>query len=547
MRRPIIVVFALLVGSCGPKGPADVPAPTQPAPKLVVLLVIDQLPTWAFERDRGMFTGGFARLLREGAHVRAAELPYVNSFTAPGHASVGTGATPSVHGVIGNRWYRRAESKETSAEHDPASPQFRVALDPGETPGAFMDNTASAVSLRVEGIADALRAARPAAKSIAIALKSRAAVFVAGKRPDLAIWYEESAGGMTTSLAYVAAPPAWLTELARDKPSTRFVGQSWEPLDAALLARTTRIPDDGPGEGDNHGLGITFPHRITDPGAIVYTPFGDEVVLDAVYAALPAMSLGIDDEPDLLAISLNAHDYAGHVFGPDSWESLDLTLRLDRALGELFAALDRRVGADGWALVMTSDHGATPLVERSPIGGARRVPTGSIVTAANAAATPILGEGAWVAKVSANQLYLSNAVGPLVKARVLDAAVAAIAKLPGIEAVYRVAETMGRCEARVGMDRVVCLGLAPEASGDLYLVPVRGSLITEYTTGTHHDAPSAENREVPVIVRAPGLAPQTIERASFLQIAATIAALLRVPPPTAASEPPLFGLHSRVP
>ncbi|MFN0247207.1 MAG: alkaline phosphatase family protein [Kofleriaceae bacterium] len=539
MRRAIIVVFALLVGSCGPKG---VPAPAKPPPTLVVLLVIDQLPTWAFERDRGLFTGGFARLLREGAVVRAAELPYASSFTAPGHATLGTGTTPSVHGVIGNQWYRRAESKDRGAEHDPASPMFRV-VEPIAS-STLIDDNASAVALRVDGLAEALRAARPKSSSVAVALKARAAVFVIGKRPDLAVWYESAAGGMTTSRAYAPAIPAWLVELARQKPTTRFVGQTWEPLDAALVAKTTRIPDDGPGEGDLHGLGTAFPHRIEDPDAIVYTPFGDEVVLDAVHAAIPAMSLGLDDEPDLLAIGLNAHDYAGHVFGPDSWEVLDLTLRLDRALGELFAALDRRVGPDGWALVMTSDHGATPLVERSPIRGARRVPTSSIVTTVNDAVAPILGEGTWVAKISSNQLYLSNAIGdPVAKARALDAAVAAIAKVPGIAGVYRVADTAGRCASRAGMERIVCFGLAPDASGDLYLVPVRGSLLTEYTTGTHHDSPSAENREVPVIVRAPGLAAQTIERASFLQVAPTIAALLRVPPPPAATEPPLFSIR----
>jgi hypothetical protein len=396
--------------------------------------------------------------------------------------------------------------------------------------------------MRVDGLAEALRAARPNAKSVAIALKARAGVFVAGKNPDLVMWFDSKTDGMTTRHG-VPRPP-WLDELAKAKPTSRFIGMTWEPLDAALLAKHTRIADDGPGEGNVHGLGTKFPHPITDADAIVHTPFGDELVLDAVYAAMPAMSLGVDDEPDLLAIDLNAHDYVGHVFGPDSWEALDLTLRLDRALGELFAAFDRRVGPDGWALVMTSDHGVTPLVERSPIGGAHRIPTGAIVDAVNAALTPMLGEGAWVAKIASNQLYLSNAIGdPAVRARALDVAVDAIAKLDGIDAVYRIAETMGHCETRTGMAKIVCFGLAPAVSGDLYIIPVRGSLVTEYTTGTHHDAPTADNREVPIIVRAPGLAPQTIDRASFLQVAPTVAALLRVPPPAAATEPPLFGLR----
>ncbi|MBA3404229.1 MAG: alkaline phosphatase family protein, partial [Gemmatimonadaceae bacterium] len=60
-----------------------------PGPKLVVLIVVDQLPTWVFERDRKLFTGGFARMLREGGYVASAELPHANPFTAPGHAVIG--------------------------------------------------------------------------------------------------------------------------------------------------------------------------------------------------------------------------------------------------------------------------------------------------------------------------------------------------------------------------------------------------------------------------------------------------------------------------
>lgn len=543
MRRAILCALAVLVGSCGPKA---MPAPSK-RPRLVVLLVIDQLPTWAFERDRHLFTGGLARLLREGAYVRAAELPYASSFTAPGHATISTGTTPSTHGVIGNQWFRRAEDKERGAEYDPAAPQLRVVTETIETPGAapslVLDDTASAIALRSPGLAEALRAARPTSTSVAIALKARAAVFVAGQHPDLAIWYEANAGGMTTSRAYAPALPSWLTQLARDKPTRRFIGQTWEPLDAASLAKATGVPDDGQGEGNANGLGVAFPHPIVDPDAIVHTPFGDEVVLDAVYAALPALALGADDAPDLLAIGLNAHDYAGHVFGPDSWESLDLTLRLDRQLDALFDELDRRVGADGWALVMTSDHGATPLVERARDKDARRIPSGTIVAAVQQALVPLLGDGAWVAKISSNQLYLSTAIEPATRARALAAAVTAIAALPGIEGVYRAAETMGHCEARAGMERAVCLALAPDISGDLYIVPRRGSLLTDYTTGTHHDAPNADNREVPVIVRAPGLAPQTIARASLLQVAPTVAALLGVPPPRDATAPALFGLR----
>ena len=78
----------------------------------------------------------------------------------------------------------------------------------------------------------------------------------------------------------------------------------------------------------------------------------------------------------------------------------------------------------------------------------------------------------------------------------------------------------------------------------LVALAAAGSLITTYETGSHHDAPFDDNRRVPILVLAPGLAPQA-GTGSLLQVAPTVAALLRVPPPPAATEPPLFGLGAR--
>jgi hypothetical protein len=86
----------------------------------------------------------------------------------------------------------------------------------------------------------------------------------------------------------------------------------------------------------------------------------------------------------------------------------------------------------------------------------------------------------------------------------------------------------------------VCWGLVPDEAGELYVVPAAGSLISDHKTGTHHDAPSDDNRQVPILVMAPGLAPQ-VGAGTLLQVAPTIAALLHVPPPNT-GEKPLFGL-----
>ncbi|MEJ7604087.1 MAG: alkaline phosphatase family protein [Kofleriaceae bacterium] len=516
------------------------------APRLVVLIVIDQLPVWVFERDRGEFRHGLARLQREAAYA-VAELPYANTFTAPGHATIGTGAPPSVHGVLANQWYRRSEGSEQSAEYDPAAPVFAVAAAHGEP--LTTNDGASSRQLRVGGIADQLRASHPGARSVSISLKPRAATLMTGKRPDLAVWYEGGAGGMTTSRAYAKQVPPWLVDLARTRPPSRFLGLTWTPLDPAQLARVTGIADDGPGESAVHGLDPTFPHTVsTDPKdnrSLLVTPFADEVVLDAVLAAIPAMGLGADDIPDLLAVSFNAHDYAGHMWGPDSWEVLDLTLRLDMLLGRLFETLDRQFGADGWAAVLTSDHGATPLVERAKAAGARRIRTDEVMKLAEAAVVASHGPGPWVAAVSSNNVYFTAKLGELPadqQLAALDAAGRALSGLAGVAAAGAVGRIAGGCGARVNLPRAICLSIVERESGDLYVLPQAGTLITDYMTGTSHDAPFDDNRRVPVFVRAPGLAVQT-GKGSLLQIAPTVTALLGVPPPEAATLPPLFGLR----
>jgi len=548
------LVLALLAG-CSAPGAAPRPAAPEAAqaprrPRLVVLIVVDQLSTWAFERDRPLYRGGFARLLREGAYVRAGELPYANTFTAPGHATIGTGAPPSVHGVVGNTWYRREEGAERPAEYDPDAAPFPVG--PSQDGALTAEDASSSRALRVEGVADMLRRATGGrARSVAISLKARAAVFVAGKRPDAVVWYEPAAGGMTTSRAFASEAPPWLVELARARPATRFFAQTWEPLDAALLARATGIPDDAAGEGSVHGLGPAFPHALAvsdHPGrAILHTPYADEMVMDAALAAIPALGLGADDAPDLLAVSFSAHDYAGHLWGPESWEVLDLKLRLDAALGRLFEQFDARLGRGGWAAVLTADHGVTPVVERSKVTGARRIRTDEIARAVEAVLEPRIGKGPWVAQISSGNVYLSLAFShepPGARDAALTAAADAIGRIPGVATAARSDRLVGRCDGRAQLLRALCLSIVPGESGELLVVPAAGSVITNFTSGSHHDAPFDDNRRVPILVLAPGLAPRS-GTGSLLQVAPTVAALLGIPPPPAASAPPLFGLGAR--
>jgi predicted AlkP superfamily pyrophosphatase or phosphodiesterase len=547
VRRLFALSLALLA-AC----PHPTARPAAPAhPRLVVLIVIDQLPSWAFERQRHLFHGGLARLLRDGASVGAAEIPWASTFTAVGHASIGTGAPPSVTGIVGNSWYRRLDGRERPAEYDPDAAILHVGPAIAGEAAPTGDDGASSRGVRTDGLADVLvRATANQAHAVAVALKARAACLMTGRRPELAIWYEPGAGGMTTSAAYAHEPPRWLAQLAHDHPVTSYFAD-WSPLDAALLARETHVRDDAPGEGSEHGLGAAFPHDVSASDApakaFVQTPFADQLVLDTAFAAIDGMQLGADDVPDLLAVSLGAHDFAGHAWGPGSWEVLDLTLRLDAALATFFDKLDAKLGRDGYAVVLTSDHGATPLVERSPITGARRIPPAEIEQAAEHVLDDVLGPGPWVAKLSSQDLYLTTKWSLLDEDKRTDALTAAayaISQIPQIAAAGRTDQISGACASRVGLDAAECWSIVPGESGELYVLPAAGSVVSDYKTGTHHDAPFDDNRRVPILVMAPGLAPQQ-STGSLLQVAPTVAALLGIPAPPEAQLPPLFGLVAR--
>jgi len=550
--RRVLLVFAL-IAACSRNAPPSVGTLAKPPrPRLVVLIVIDQWPTWIFQQQHSLYTGGIARLLREGAIVEAAALPYANTFTAPGHATLATGAVPRETGIVGNYWYRREEGRDRPAEYDADSLPLIVGPPLG---GAELhaDDGASGKALRVDGVADALRKGTGGAgKSVAISLKSRSACLLAGQRPDLAIWYEPGAGGMTTSAAYAKDAPAWLRELAKTAPASRFYDATWTARDPALLARATKLPDDATGENSNHGLGAAFPHALAGSKKVAFalqeTPFADDLVAETVAVALDELQLGRDDVADFLAISFSAHDYAAHSWGQESWEVLDLTLRLDTHLGELFAALDARVGKDAWAAVLTSDHGATPLVERAKESGRRRISYQEIEAAAqNAIEAETKSPGPWVIKLVSNNLYLTPKLGELAsdaKVRALEAAITAINAIPGIAGAQRTDEVAPECALDQDVARAVCKAIVPGEAGNLYVYPEAGSVITDAKFGTGHDAPNDDNRRVPVIIKAPGLAPQH-STGTTLQVAPTIAALLGVAPPSAARAQPLFGITRR--
>ena len=87
-------------------------------PKLAVLIVVDQMRADYVDRFQGDWTSGLKRLVTKGAWFARAAYPYLDTVTCAGHATIGTGAYPSTHGVFQNAWIDRQTDALTTCTQD---------------------------------------------------------------------------------------------------------------------------------------------------------------------------------------------------------------------------------------------------------------------------------------------------------------------------------------------------------------------------------------------------------------------------------------------
>ena len=91
----------------------------QQRPKLVVILVVDQMRADYVERFSSTWHGGLHRLITEGARFTNAFYPYANTVTCAGHSTISTGDLPSTHGMIANDWYERDTNSRVTCVNGP--------------------------------------------------------------------------------------------------------------------------------------------------------------------------------------------------------------------------------------------------------------------------------------------------------------------------------------------------------------------------------------------------------------------------------------------
>lgn len=296
-------------------------------PRLLVALIWDAVGMGVL--DRWPETWPYLASLRSGgAWFTDATVGSSPTQTAQSHATIGTGAFPRTHGVLAHRL--RVDGEMTTPWAEGSS-----TLDV-PTLGDVYD--------RANGNDPLVGAV--ATLTIHLGMLGRGAAAPGGDR-DTAMLHEADDAttlgqeGTTWNLQPSVAADYRMPGWANDVPG---FDADLDRLDRADGRRDGRWGDD-----DISQLlqGWDTPARI---------PYQTRVVEELIERE----GFGADDEPDLLFVNYKVTDYVAHTWGISSPEMRDSLVAQDAALRDLVGALDARVGAGRWALVLTADHGAAP-------------------------------------------------------------------------------------------------------------------------------------------------------------------------------------------
>ncbi|MGE3261031.1 MAG: alkaline phosphatase family protein [Bacteriovoracia bacterium] len=458
-------------------------------PKLVVVIVIDQFRADYLTRYEAKFLpagssaepGGFRYLLEKGAYFPFAEYDVLQNMTCPGHAMILTGTRPATNGITLNDWYDRKEKK---IAYCVADAQY------GLSPRKLLTTT----------VGDELKNVNVESKTVAVALKDRAAILLGGRNANGVAWFDNKKKEWVSSGYYEKSGTTWLNKF----------NESMAPTIKAL----------------------TVKELMRSTAAATMT-------VDAALAAATAFSLGANEAPDLLAVSFSSHDYLGHQVGPNSPFMLDMTLVEDKEISRLIGALGKKVGGmDNLVVALTADHGVAPLIE---VSKAAKIDAGGFEYASlnaklNGALSKAFGTPKsknWIAAGHSLHIYFDE--GSLrekkVSARKAEVvAKAVLLKEPGVLGVLTKSEFLDGSYRNGPLATEVSRSYLPEIGGDLVILPRPYFIELDGYPG-NHNTNWAYDRMVPLVITGMKVKPGVYSGAKVIDLAPTLSFLLGTLPP----------------
>jgi predicted AlkP superfamily pyrophosphatase or phosphodiesterase len=278
-------------------------------PRIVSVIVLDAMRADYFDRYASLMPT-LSRVRKEGAWFAQARTTVLPTVTGVGHATIGTGTDPRLHGITVNNLFNRVTGKPQEA-FDQLDVRELMALTLADSWNLATDGKAIII-----GQGGALRATA--------GLVGRGACLV-GARRVIAASYGGADGGWETNPSCYTMSPAL----------KNFVGRRvWEAAGGTWM-----------------GHDIATAQRFR--ASAIYQKFEAEALL----AVVDESTVGADEVTDFVFVNMKGPDYTAHMHGPESKELQATLVELDRQMAAYLALIDKKAGTGRSVTVITADHG----------------------------------------------------------------------------------------------------------------------------------------------------------------------------------------------
>ena len=494
-------------------------------PQLIVGIVVDQMRydyIYRFWNDFG--DDGFKKLINEGHFFRNAQFGYVPTYTGPGHASIYTGTTPAIHGIIANDWYDKNSGEFIYCAGD-GDMHTVCNCEQKNVDVQSADGKMSPQHMLTTTFTDELKLFNNGSKVFGISLKDRGAILPAGHAANGAYWLN-SDGKWITSSFYMDELPEYIQKINEDNTISSFLKGEWKVENEFM-----------------HNLSLMY--ETSGSSVIKKTPFGNTILKDLAIEILQQEKLGQGESTDILTISFSSTDYIGHKYGPHAPEIKDTYIKLDKDLANLLKEFERNIGFEDVVVFLTADHGVVSepqeLIERNIPAGYF---DGSIMkTELIAHLNTLYGKGDWIKNYSNNHLFLNH---DLISNKKIDMEVIQrkcaqfFLKYEWVKNTYT-ATQLNENEYQNSFHSLVQRGYNQKRSGDV-IVSLQTGWLSSYWElgGTTHGSSYSYDTHVPLIFWG-GEIPQgkTDRKVNIRDIAPTISTILGTAFPNGCTGNPL--------
>ena len=526
--RYIVVIAAFILSAASM-------AMAQTEPRLVVNIVISSMGADDLDRYADNFSSaGLRRIINGGQRFTNASYDYMQTTTPVSLATLSTGATPSIHGVVADRWFDYVGNKEVSLIEDRKEQSVNYSGGSGNY---------SPRNLVAQTLSDALAQQHPDSHIATIAVEPLSAIVMAGRSGEV-YWMETLQSSWTTSSYYSKELPKWIADYNYQDQNEEYAIKRWTsllPYDNYHNSQVSVV------EGLQSKTNKRIIHVQETPLAkgtmddiyyqMCYTPAGNSAMLAFAREVVIHNKMGGDAVPDMLNIVLDTPRLISNRFGPESVEYEDMLYRLDRDLESFLSFLTSQVAASEQLLiVLTSDHGTSPSYNTTEDVRERfNVRQAEVIT--NAFIGSIYGNGDWILGCIDRAIYLNHNLimdKGLSLEKIQNDVATFVMQLRGVSQAVT-AESMRGSYFGSGYGRKIQNGFYPRRSGDVVLNLMPEWIEEREQTRSMSGSMYRYDTQVPLIIYGAGCKAQLRnDKIDMTSLAATQAEILGIMAPSAA-------------